>query len=233
MSEPDPSLWQTVKADFGAATGWKVLAVFCLLAWMAFQWGFGNDALLPSIAATALDTVDDGASWPSGFAGVAAATAASFVFWALTQMIDAVVMLTGLRLVPRLTERIARFLQAKGWLTSYDQMKWSTRWIIAYATGVSALCLVDLFATGTPGIRHRRQMIVASVLLSAGTVSIVVALVVTAAMVATRIPATGAAADVFIRFARNPLTWIAIFAVVFGVGYLRDRDPHDQEPVAT
>jgi hypothetical protein len=91
----------------------------------------------------------------------------------------------------------------------------------SYATGASALCLVDLFATGEGGLHDRRRIAVSAVLMSAGTVSLVVGLVVTAAMVATRVPATEGAADTLIRFAKNPLTWILIFATAFAVGHLR------------
>lgn len=217
------SLWETTKSDFAAASGLGLLGVVGLLAWMAFQWGFGNDALLPPIVAWAFDRIDDESSWSAGLLGVAAAMAAGFLFWALTQLFDAVVMLTGLKLIPGITARVSRFLRDKGWVTPYADMSWSTRWIIAYATGASALCLVDLFATGQGGLRERRHMITSAVLLSAGTVSLVVGVVAGAAMVAKRIPATEGAAATLIRFAKNPLVWILIFTVVFAVGHFRSR----------
>ncbi len=228
-SLPAESLWQTVRGDFAAATGWKVLAIFGLLAWMAFQWGLGNDILLPSLAASALDAVDDGETWSSGLAAVAAAAVTGGLFWALVQCIDAVVMLSGIRLIPGLTARITAFVQRKGLVTPYAEMRWTTRWIISYATGVSLLCLVDVFATGRPGLRTRRSMIVVSVILSAGTVGLIVALVALAAVVAARIPATEAGAEVFVRFAKNPLTWIVIFVAVYGIGRLLSGDKDEEK----
>ena len=227
VDKPAESLWETVKADFSTASGLRVAGVVLLVAWMGFQWGFGNDALLPSIAASAFDAVDDGESWSSGFAAVTAAAAAGFLFWAATQAFDAVLMLSGLRLVPRITDRLAAYLRRKGWVTPYADMKWSTRWAIAYFTGASVVCLVDLFATGESGIRQRRGMIISSTLLSAGSVGGVVALVTGAAMIAKRVPATEPAADVFIRFAKNPLTWIVIFGSIFLIGHLRGSDSEE------
>ena len=101
MAEPTESLWQTVKGDFRGAAGLRILGVAALVAWLAFQWGFGNDALLPSIATSAFDSVDDDTTWPSGIAAVGAATLAGFAFWAATQALDAIITLAGLRLVPR------------------------------------------------------------------------------------------------------------------------------------
>jgi len=217
------TLWQTIKGDFAQAAGLKLIAVVLLLAWMAFQWGFGNDVLLPSIVASAFDGVDDGETWRAGGAAVAAATLAGFGFWAITQALDAVIMLTGLRLVPGITQRVSAFLQRKGWVTPYRDMKWSTRWIIAYATGVSALCLVDAFATGEHGVRSRRGIIATATALSAGSVALVVLLVSGAAMIGKRIPATEGAAETLIRYAKNPLTWIVIFGGVFLFDYLRGK----------
>lgn len=223
VEAPDESLWQTIKGDFAGVAGLKIVAVTALLLWMAFQWGFGNDALLPSIVAFTFDSVDDRSSWAVGAAGVAAAMAAGFLFWAITQLIDAIVMLSGLRLLPGISQRISAFLRRRGWITPYADMKWSTRWIIAYATGVSALCLVDAFATGTPGVRVRRRMIGVATVLSAGSVSLVVGLVTALAVIANRVPATEQGAETAIRFAKNPLTWILIFATVFAVGHLRSN----------
>lgn len=227
------SLWQTVRGDFASAAGWRVLAVAVVLAWMAFQWGLGNDILLPSIAATAFDGVDDGTTWSRGIAGVSAAAGAGFAFWALTQLIDVVVVMTGLRLLPGITDRLSRFLRRKGWVTSYEDMKWSTRWIIAYASGASLLCLVDVLATGRQGLGPRKTMAGSAILLSAGSVGVVVALVAAAAMIGKRIPATTDEAEAFVRYARNPLMWIAVFVVVFLVSQLssgRGQSPTTSDP---
>lgn len=230
-TEADPllheSLWQTVKRDLSAASGMALLGVVALLAWMTFQWGFGNDALLPPIVTWVFDRIDDETSWSSGLTGVAAAMVAGFLFWAATQLLDAIIMLTGLRLIPGITERVSRFLRNKGWVTPYDEMSWSTRWIIAYATGASALCLVDLFATGERGLGQRRHIIASAVLLSATTVSMLVGLVAGAAMVAKRVPATEDGAATFIRYAKNPLVWILLFTVVFAVGHVRSNGSQD------
>lgn len=227
LPESDITLWQTAKADFAAATGVKALLIVALIVWMAFQWGPGNDIIAAPLAANTFDLVDDGETWPTGILAVAAAGFITGTFWALTQALDAVVVLAGLRLVPGITSRLGRYLRDKGWVSAYADMRWSTRWIISYATGPSVLCVVDVFATGEPGIRNRRSIIVVSVLLAAATVGLVVGVLATAAMVASRVPALVDETEVFIRFAKNPLTWIVIFAGVFAIDRIRRPATND------
>ena len=222
-TSPEPTLWETVKGDFASAGGVKLVGIVLLLAWMAFQWGPGNDIILAPLATTVYDTVDDGSSWGIGVTAVAAAGLVSGGFWALTQAVDAVVVLTGLRMLPGLTARTGRSLRRRGLVTPYAEMRWSTRWILAYATGVSVLGLVDVFATGNQGLRGRRKMIMVSVALAAVTVGAVVSVIATATMVARRYPATADEADTFIRYARNPLVWIGIFGTIFAIDRLRSR----------
>lgn len=222
------SLWQTIRSDFSASIGWKLPIVLGLLLWMAFQWGFGNDTILASAAASTVDVLDDRETWGSGLSAAVGAALVALAFWATTQLIDVVVMLVGLSHLPAITDRLSRFLRRKGWVTPYADMRWSTRWIIAYATGASVVCLVDVFATGRPGLRGRWPMVAATIALSAITVGLVVGAIAGVAMVAIRIPATEAAAEVFIRFAKNPLTWIIIFGAVYLVGYLRSEKTGDE-----
>lgn len=224
----DESVWATVKSDFRQATGLRIVAVTLLLAWIAFQWGFGNDAVLPALAAWALDAVDDGETWSAGIAAIGASTLVAFLFWGATQVIDAVVMLTGLRFVPRTAQRVSLFLRSKGWVTAYADMKWSTRWMIAYISGASAICLIDSFATGRPGLKQRRRMIAEATLLSAGSVAGIVGLVAAAAAVARRFPSTERGAEIFIRFAKNPLTWIVIILAVIGLGKLFEKSDDEE-----
>lgn len=217
----DESLWETVKGDFASAGGVKIVGVALLLAWMAFQWGPGNDMILAPLAATVYDTIDDGGSWATGVIAVSAAGLAGGGFWGLTQILDTVIVLTGLRMLPGVTSRMGRSLRRRGLVTAYADMKWSTRWILAYATGVSVIGLADVFATGRQGLRGRRNMIVASVLMAAVSVGVVVAAIASAAMIAKRYPSTADEAETFVRYARNPFVWLAIFGTIFVIEQLR------------
>lgn len=217
------SLWQTVKRDFSTATGARILGVIVLLAWMAFQWGFGNDILLPPIVARAFEAVDDGKTWLSGSAAVAAGVGAGGAFWGLTQAFDAVIVLSGLRLIPNITARISNFLRDKGWVKSFAELSWGTRFLIAYASGASILCLVDVFATGRSGLRSRGRMVVQAVGLAVAGVAIAIAVVSIVIAVGARVPATEGAADFVLRYARNPVTWLVIYGSIVGISALAGR----------
>lgn len=190
---------------------------------MAFQWGWGNDVLLPSVAATAFDAIDDGESWRTAAGASVAATLAGGLFWAVTQTFDGIVVLTGLRLIPGVTARIGAFLQRKGWVKPVDELSFGTKFLIAYATGASVLCLVDVFATGRQGLRGRWRLLGQAVAMSAGGVAVVIAVIASATSIGARVEATEYAADVLIRYAKNPLTWFVIYTVVIALSTLRSR----------
>ena len=227
---PDESLWATAKRDFATNRGAKLAGVIAMLAWMAFQWGWGNDILLPPIAAGAFDAVDDGATWTSAVAAVVSGTGAGALFWGFTQALDGVIVLTGLSRIPHITDRIARFLRRQGWVKPFDELSFGTKFLIAYASGASVLCLVDVFATGRNGLANRRRMLAQAVGLAVAGVGFVVAIVTTLAAIGSRFPATASTTDWLVGYARNPLTWLVIYGSVVAVSAAisRLRGPADE-----
>ena len=237
MSE-HPSLRLAARADLTAASGLRLLGVVALLLWLAFQWGFGNDALLPTISARAFDAFEDPSvadgvggdkNWDAGVLAALVAGLAGFVFWTVTQLLDAVVVLMGAQLVPNVIERLGNNLRERGWVKEWHELAWLTRWMIAYGAGASAVCLVDALATGRPGVTGRRWMIVSAALLSSVTVGLLVTAVAAAAVIGLRIEAAQPATEVFIRYAKNPFTWLAIFGLIIVVNIVRNRRSGDQE----
>ncbi len=220
---PVEPLWHTVKGDLSQAKGWRIFAVVGLLVWMAFQWGWGNDILLPSIVARVFDATDDGETWASGIAAVAAGTGAGALFWGVTQAFDGIVVLTGLRLLPGITARISNFLTKKGWVKPVAELPRGTKFLIAYATGVSVLCLVDVFATGRHGLRSRGRMLVEGVGLAVAGVAPIVALITGLTVLGARVEVTADAAEVAVRYARNPVTWLVIYGTIVGISALISR----------
>lgn len=211
------SVWQTAKADFAHATGFRLLGVVALLSWLAFQWGWGNDILLPPIVARTFEAVDDGSTWPSALISTTVGTAAGSLFWGLTQTLDGIIVLAGLRLVPGISERIARSVKRQGWVKPFADLSLGAKFLIAYASGASMLCLVDVFATGQPGLAGRRWVLAQSVALSVAGVAVSVAAVLSATAVGLRIPATTAAADTIVHYGANPVTWLVIYSSLFGL----------------
>lgn len=223
IAEEPETLWETIKGDFRQATGLRLAGVALMLIWMTFQWGWGNDILLPPIAASAFEAVDDGVTWGSGVGAVAAGVGAGSLFWALTQAVDGIVVLGGLTLIPGITERISRKLGRQGWIKPYRDQSLGTRFLIAYLSGASALCLIDVFATGEQGLCPRRRMLTHAVLLAVVGAATAIAVVTTALAVGARIPATEDAANFIVRHARNPLTWLVIYGTAVGGSALLER----------
>lgn len=216
VGDEEESVWQTARSDFTQAAGIRLLGVAALFAWMAFQWGWGNDILLPPIVARAFEAVDDGDTWASAIGSVLAGTGAGSLFWGLTQTLDGVIVLSGLRLVPATTARLSRFLKRQGWVKPYSELSLGARYLIAYVSGASVLCLVDVFATGKLGVTTRWKILAGAVALSVAGVAVTVAVVTTVTAVGRRVPATADAAEVILRYARNPLTWLVIYGTIVG-----------------
>lgn len=223
VEEETESLWQTAKGDLTNANGLRVLGVVVVLVWMAFQWGWGNDILLPSIVARTFEAVDDSSTWPSAMLSTVAAAGAGSLFWGLTQTLDGIIVLSGLRLLPGIAARISRFLRRKGWVKSFDELSLGARFLIAYASGASILCLVDVFATGKQGLGIRRRMLAEAVALSVAGVAIIVVVVAGVSAIGRRAPATASTADTIVRFAGNPLTWLVIYGSLFGLSVLGSK----------
>ena len=217
------SLRNDITEDLWTNTGVTLVAGAATLAWLAFQWGFGNDVLLPTITARVYNAIEQPPNWQTGITAAAAATAAGGAFWALTQLLDTVIVLAGLRLLPRVSHRLGNWLTTKHLIIPYDQMRPTTRWAIAYVAGASAVCLIDALATGQPGIARRRTMIAQTIALSAGTITLIVATVTTATMAGQRTPALQPAASTLANYAANPLTWVAVVAVIALAGRICDR----------
>ena len=212
-----------LKADFKHASGLALLTIVALAAWLSFQWGFGNDALLPSVAANAFDWVDDRQTWPAGLAAVGVASLSAFGFWGITQAIDVVVVMTSADRIPRTMAVISERVRKRNWVKPYAELSWPARIGIAYAVGASVLCLVDVLATGQPGLRRRLDIAATSVFMSAASIATVVGLITAVAMVGTRVSSVQDEADVLIRYAKNPLTWLVIFATIFAANHIWKR----------
>jgi len=72
--------------------------------------------VLAPIVARAFDVFNDGGTWASALAAIGSGTLAGGLFWAITQTIDALIVVSSLRLLLGITQRISAFLQRQGWV---------------------------------------------------------------------------------------------------------------------
>ncbi len=215
-SRPDPfcdvrTLWSDLVADLSARPGRATLAGVGIVAWLGFHWGLGNDVALAVISARTYNAVDTVSGVVPGIAAVLAATVVGAAFWAATQILDVMIVLTGLQLVPRVSNRLRATVVQRFSVVPAARMRPTTRLMVAYTMGASALCLLDGLATGDFGIGSRRRLIGHSVALSAGSVGLVLGLITTLTMIGRRVPAWRPAAESFARWAAVPWTWIVLF----------------------
>ncbi len=208
-----------VSSDFSAAVGLRLLLVVVMLCWLAYQWGFGNDATLPTLVANAVQAIDDSESLRRGLLAVAAGFAVGFLFTLVTQVVDVLIVILGFSQLPATTAWISFNLRKKGWVKPYADMTWTGRWMLAYGVGTSAVLLVDRFARNETSTDNQNRIIVVSTALASISVGLVSALVV-----AVAISATERAGEIVIRVASNPFTWLGLFGTIFLISHWRNRD---------
>ncbi|MEZ5341928.1 MAG: hypothetical protein R2706_10900 [Acidimicrobiales bacterium] len=226
MTEPieAPSrLSVAAKSDIRAASGVRVLAVIVMLAWLAYQWGFGNDATLPTLVARATLAVDDGETARAGSLAVATGFGVGFLFTLVTQVIDVSIVILGFNQLPLTSAWISRSVRRRGWVKPFADMTWVGRWMLAYGVGTSAVLLVDRFARNKTATDDQNRIVGISLALSSISVGLVSALVVAVAVLALRFPQTERAGEIVIRVASNPLTWLGLFGSIYLISHLRTR----------
>lgn len=222
-SEPSGRLRAAVSSDFRAAAGLRLLLVVIMLGWLAYQWGFGNDATLPTLVANAVLAIDDGESIRRGAFAIAAGFAVGFLFTLVTQVVDVLIVMLGFSQLPSTTAWISSYLRKKGWVKAYADMTWTGRWMLAYGVGTSAVLLVDRFARNKTSTDDQNRIIVISTALASISVGLVSAIIVTIAISALRFPATERAGEIVIRVASNPFTWLALFGTIFFISHRRNQ----------
>jgi hypothetical protein len=219
----DVPYWPLVRRDLSRLTALRFASAVAMTAWIIFQWGFGNDALLPVLVARTGTWIDDETTLIRLVLATTGAGLVGLLFWAVTQTIDAVVVIAGADLMPNTVARLSAGLRRRGWVKPWAELSWVDRWLIAYGAGASAAVLVDALATGRPGLHGRRSMVASAVALSSGSVGLVSFVITGLALSGLRFPSTEPAARRIIAVVSSPLFWLAVLSAVFIGSRLRHR----------
>lgn len=203
------ALGRAVRADIRSASAIQVLALAVLIAWLAFEWGPGNEIAVPSTMMALLERLD-------GLLALAIMPAAGFGLGFALQLVSGLIAAVGFSMLDN-TARAA-WLALRRWRRSGDpgdylSMGWPARWGVSFLIGTTAVVLIQLFTTGEARVVRQVRPILISATLVAGTISGLALLVTIGVVIARRYPAAQPTVDRGVAVLANPLTWIVLLSV--------------------
>lgn len=198
-----------VAADFRASTWLQRFLLVGVVAWLAYEWGAGNETFTPWFLVKVV-TATEGA-W-----SIIATAAAGFAFTMCQQLLSGFTTSAGFARFSRTADAAWQRLSARteSETLEWSKMGWATRALVVFSLGTTAVVLIQVAVTGEVGVaRHRRTVIEAAALCGA-----IVGLIggIIAAMVwgGRSVPALNTLTDALLRITGNPLLWIAILLLL-------------------
>lgn len=211
-----------VVADFRTSAWSSRLALIGVCAWLAYEWGPGNETVTSWALASLVERYD-------GAAAVLAAAVFAFGFTTLQQAASGLTALAGFSLLERTSaaswERLRRAESrlAGGW----SAMGWGTRSAIVFGLGTTAVALMQIMTTGSTGVRAHARAVLSSAVLCGLLVMVIGTTAALFVEVGRSIDALAGPTDRLVSVLASPWPWIALAAllVVLQVRAARaDRD---------
>lgn len=209
-----PPLRAAVADDFRSSSWGRRLALLGVVAWLAYEWGIGNETVTPWLLARVIADRD-------GVSAIPAAVVVGFAFTLAQQLLAGLTALAGFSMFDR-TARAAwdrlttRFGSVPG--------EWSTlglagRSVLVFGLGTTAIALVQTMATGEVGVRRHARVIGQSALLCATLVGLAGGAAAGLVVIGREVDALSGATEWILRVLGNPLFWVGLLVVGF-VGHL-------------
>lgn len=210
------SLRAAAAADFRAATVRRRVALAGVVAWMAYEWGPGNETLTPWVVARVIDG-------QRGPAVIGVTAAAGFVLTLVQQMVSGTTALAGFSAFPRFAEAAgARVRDQFGTAPApWGRLDFGARCALAFGLGTTAVALVQIVATKTTGVRVHIGAVARSAVLCALIVAALAATAAGIAQVGRHSARLGGPTDDALQVLANPLVWLGVFALMAGARLVR------------
>lgn len=207
-----------IRADWRRASWPRRATLAGVLAWLAYEWGPGNETVTPWLLVRVLGTTPDGAS-------VGRTAAVGFAFTAAQQLASGLTALAGFSLFGHTAAAAADRLYGAGAPDPlhWRALRWPARAAMVFALGTTAVALVEVVAHG-PGSPARHRAVVAR---AAGLAGVLVAAIGTIGgalfVVGQRNEALRPATSAVLRVMRNPLPWLALGVLTMTLELRRRR----------
>lgn len=213
-----PSLRTATAADFREA-GWARRSLLLLvLAWLAYEWGIGNETVTPFLLVQVINAVP-------GPAVIAATFAVGFLFTLAQQFIAGITVLWGFSIFHRTADAAWRRLRdAMGREpTGWASLGWGGRAIVVFTLGTTAVALIEIVTSGRVGVRRHVGIVARGALLCALLVGLAGATAAAIAEIGRRVEVLAGPTDWILRILGNPLFWLGVLSVYVIVLLIRRR----------
>jgi hypothetical protein len=198
-----------VVADFRSSAWSSRLALIGVCAWLAYEWGPGNETVTSWALASLVERYD-------GAGAVLAAAVFAFGFTTVQQAASGLTALLGFSLLERTSEASwARLRTAESRLVGgWSSMGLGTRSAIVFGLGTTAVALMQIMTTGTTGVRAHARAVLSSAVLCG---LLVMAIGTTAALlveIGRSIDALAGPTERLVSLLASPWPWLGLAAVL-------------------
>jgi hypothetical protein len=205
------SLREALGEDFKKSGPLQKLGLLTTAAWLAYEWGPGNETVTPIIGGHVINNV----SGPAGMVKVAAVTA-GFTF--VQQTLSGTTLAATATQFPKAAKKTSELmkdedqpeLSAKPW----KELPLSKRLLYAFTMGTTFVATREAGVTGEVGFKNNLKRVLGSAALCAAGVGVIGASVEAVDYYADDAPALiQEASDVGISVATSPLFWLGLLGL--------------------
>ena len=227
MSEPGSLrlFGRAALADLRSATLVQLLALVTVCAWLAFEWGPGNEIAVPTILMSVLNRI-------AGPEAILIMPIAGFAVGFGLQLVSGLIAAVGFSMLNHTSKAAWAMLQRwrpESESRDFLSLGWPGRWGVAFFIGTTAVVLIQLFTTGEAAAsRHVRAVLISASLVGA-TIGAIALAVATAVVLGRRYPTAEPYVDSTVDLLSNPLFWIGLLASVLIITQLMGLLRSDQE----
>lgn len=216
--DPDAGLRRALLADWRAAPWRRRIWLAGVIAWLAYEWGPGNETVTPWLLARILRNTE-------GVAAIPVTAGIGFAFTAAQQLASGLTALAGFTLFERSAQAAWRRLRAD---RPDEPGAWAglglgARCALVFGLGTTAVALVEVMTTGRTGVRPHRSAVAAAALLCGLIVAAIGGITASLVVLGRHVDALAGPTDTLLRVLGNPLVWLGLLGVGVVVRRLRGR----------
>ena len=194
-----------IVADFRSSAWRSRLALVGVCAWLAYEWGPGNETVTSWALASLVERY-------SGVGAVIAAALFAFGFTTLQQAASCLTALAGFSLLDRTSQAAWERLSAAesrlvgGW----SSMSLATRCAIVFGLGTTAVALMQIVTTGSTGVRRHARAVLSSAVLCGVLVMLIGTTAALLVEIGRSIDALAGPTERLVSVLSSPWPWIGL-----------------------